>query len=63
MDVGVVLDGYLFHLSHSLTMVGLFRLTGELRLQVLSSLYVYGMARRVGRVSQGMWRRTVGPPG
>ena len=49
MDVGVVLAGYLFHLSHSLTMVGLFRLTGELRLQVLSSHLAHDMARRVGR--------------
>jgi len=49
MDVGVVLAGYLLHLSHSSSMAGLFRLAGELGLQVPSSHLVFDTARRVGR--------------
>ena len=49
-DVEVVLAGYLLRLSHSSSMAGLFRLAGELRLQVSSSHLVYDTARRSGRV-------------
>ena len=49
MDVGVVLAGYLLHLSHSSSMAGLFRLAGELGLHVPSSHLVHDMARRAGR--------------
>ena len=61
-DVEVVLAGYLFRLSHSSSIVGLFRSTRELRLLVPSSHLVYDTARRVGRV-RSSWHWSVGPPG